>query len=136
MVLNICISDMTINHLCFPGGAVVKNPPANSGDARNMGWIVQQGRSPRIGNSNLLQSLADCSPWDHKELDVTEHCAHTTISQKICCWLQGTPSLYIMGKNIKSEGASSNKENHLYTWRKILFSKLLLVNKNNFLAKL
>ena len=30
----------------FPGGSVVKNPPANAGD---MGSILDQGRSPRGG---------------------------------------------------------------------------------------
>ena len=38
----------------FPGGAVVKNPPANAGDARDMGSIPT-GRSPGAGNGNLLQ---------------------------------------------------------------------------------
>ena len=36
----------------FPGGSVVKNPPANAGDA---GLITGWGRSPRGGNGNLLQ---------------------------------------------------------------------------------
>ena len=36
----------------FPGGAVVKNPPANAGDVGSIpGW----GRSPGGGNGNLLQ---------------------------------------------------------------------------------
>jgi len=48
-----------------------------------MGSIPGLGRSPRGGHGNLLQysslenphgqrSLADCSPWGHKELDMTE----------------------------------------------------------------
>ena len=36
----------------FPGCSVVKNPPANVGDA---GWIPGSGRSPGKGNGNLLQ---------------------------------------------------------------------------------
>ena len=36
----------------FPGGSVVKNPPANTGDA---GLIPGSGRSPRKGNGNPLQ---------------------------------------------------------------------------------
>ena len=39
----------------FPGGSVVKNPPANAGDAGVMGLIPGSGRCPRVGNSNLLQ---------------------------------------------------------------------------------
>ena len=39
----------------FPGGAVVKNPPANAGDARDwVGTIPGWGRSPVEGNGNPL----------------------------------------------------------------------------------
>ena len=31
----------------FPGGSVVKNPPANAGDARDVGLIPGSGRFPR-----------------------------------------------------------------------------------------
>ena len=34
---------------------VVKNPPANAGDRRDMGLIPEWGRSPEVENSNLLQ---------------------------------------------------------------------------------
>ena len=34
---------------------MVKNPPANAGDARDMGSIPGSGRSPRAGNVNPLQ---------------------------------------------------------------------------------
>ena len=37
------------------GGAVVKNPPANAGGARDMGSIPRLGRSPGEGNGNPLQ---------------------------------------------------------------------------------
>ena len=33
----------------------VKNPPANSGDAKDEGLIPGSGRSPGVGNSNTLQ---------------------------------------------------------------------------------
>ena len=39
----------------FPGGTVVKNPPAYAGDARDMGSIPGSGRSPEEGNGNPLQ---------------------------------------------------------------------------------
>ena len=70
-------------HTCyqgFPGGAVVKNPPANAGDVRSIpGW----GRSPGEGNGNPIQysclenphgqrSLAGYSTWGRKESDTTE----------------------------------------------------------------
>ena len=34
---------------------VVKNPPANAGDARDMGSILGLGRSPGKGNGSPLQ---------------------------------------------------------------------------------
>ena len=34
---------------------MVKNPPANAGEARDMGLIPGLGRSPRRGNGNPFQ---------------------------------------------------------------------------------
>ena len=34
---------------------VVKNPPANAGDARDVGLIPGSGRSPGVGNGNPFQ---------------------------------------------------------------------------------
>ena len=63
----------------FPGGAVVKNLPANAGDARCEGSISELGRPPGEGDGNLLQdsclgnpgqrSLEGWSTW----LDTAEH---------------------------------------------------------------
>ena len=39
----------------FPGGQVVKNPPAKAGDARDAVSIPGLGRSPGEGNGNPLQ---------------------------------------------------------------------------------
>ena len=39
----------------FPGGAVVKNLPTNTGDTRDVGLIPGMGRSSGGGNGNLLQ---------------------------------------------------------------------------------
>ena len=60
---------------------VLKNPPANSGDLRDMGSIPGSGRSPGEGNGNPLQysclenpqgekSLVGYSPWGRKERDI------------------------------------------------------------------
>lgn len=38
-------------------GAVVKNPPASAGDARDMSSIPEQGRSPGVGNGDTLQNF-------------------------------------------------------------------------------
>ena len=39
----------------FPGGMVVKNLPANAGDARDTGSIPGSGSYPGGGNGNPLQ---------------------------------------------------------------------------------
>ena len=39
----------------FPSGTVVKNPPADAGDVRDVGSIPGSGRSPGVGNGNPLQ---------------------------------------------------------------------------------
>ena len=46
---------MNKNQLGFPGGSLVKNPPANAGDAGDAGSIPGLGRSPGGGNGNPLQ---------------------------------------------------------------------------------
>ena len=44
------------SHSSFPGGPVVKDPPAaGAGDARDAGLIPGLGRSPGGGNGNPLQ---------------------------------------------------------------------------------
>ena len=39
----------------FPGGSVVKNPPANAVDTRDAFLIPGSGRFPGVGNGNPLQ---------------------------------------------------------------------------------
>ena len=43
----------------FPGGSVVKNPPASAGDTDSIPGL---GRSPGDGNNTLLQYSCLC-PW-------------------------------------------------------------------------
>ena len=75
---------LNANYPCFlgfPRVSVIKNPPANGGDARDMGSIPGWGRSPGGGNGNTpvflpgklhgQRSLADFSPWGHKESGTT-----------------------------------------------------------------
>ena len=42
-------------HLAFTGGTVVKNLPAKAEDTRDASSIPELGRSPGLGNGNLLQ---------------------------------------------------------------------------------
>ena len=48
----------------FPGASVVKNPPANAGDARDVCSIPGSGRSPGEGNGNPLQYSCLGNPTD------------------------------------------------------------------------
>ena len=63
---------------------MVKNPPANAGDIRDVDSICGLGRSLEEGLATQLQyflpgefhgqrSLTGYSPWGHKEADMTEH---------------------------------------------------------------
>ena len=54
----------------FPGGSVVKNPPANAGD---VGWIPESGRFPREGSGNPLQYSCLGNPMDRKAWQATVH---------------------------------------------------------------
>ena len=74
----------------FPGGTVVKNPPANAGNEREMGSISGSGRSSGGGNSNpLLHSCfghpMEKGPWRAtvyevtNTYDVVNELAHVTI---------------------------------------------------------
>ena len=47
------------HNLSIPGGTVVKNPPANAGDSRDMGSIPESGRSPGVRNGNIYLII----PW-------------------------------------------------------------------------
>ena len=48
----------------FPGSSVVKNPPANAGEAGDMVLIPGSGRSPAGGSGNPLQYSCLGSPMD------------------------------------------------------------------------
>ena len=61
---------------------MVKSPPANAGNIRDMGLIPELGRSPGLrrqptpvflpGESHGQRSLVGSSPWGHKKLYMTE----------------------------------------------------------------
>ena len=76
-----------MSSVCFPGGAVVKNMPANAEVAGSIpGW----GRSPGIGNGNpqqysCLEYPMDRGAWRTTvhavvELDMTEATDHVLCS--------------------------------------------------------
>ena len=69
---------------------MVKNLPANTGDAGDMNSIPELGRSSGGGHGKRTpvfspgkfhgqRSLAGYSPWSRKELDTIEHNGYTTL---------------------------------------------------------
>ena len=57
----------------FPGGAVVKNLPADAGDTGDTGLIPGSGRSPGEGNGNPLQCSCLGNPMDRGAWWATGH---------------------------------------------------------------
>ena len=60
----------THTHTHFPDGSVVKNPPASG---RDVGSIPELGRSPGLGNGNLLQYSCLENPMERGAWWATVH---------------------------------------------------------------
>ena len=79
---------MACGILGFPGSSVVKNLPANAGDARDTDSIPELGRSLEEEMATYSSILAwktlwteepgGYSPWGHKQLDTTEQATEPT----------------------------------------------------------
>ena len=79
----------TSSSKCFPSGTVIKNLPANTGDARDTGrldpwvrkmsWRRKWQPAPVFlpGEFQGQRSLVGYSPWCRKELDTTEHTSYS-----------------------------------------------------------
>ena len=59
-----------VNTLGFPGGSVLKNPPANAGDA---GLISESGRAAGVGHGDPLQYSCLGNPMDREAWWATVH---------------------------------------------------------------
>ena len=74
LAVGVFIERLFIEHLIlakgFPGGSVVKNPPANAGDS---GSILGSGRSPGEGNGNPPQYSYLGNPMDRGSWPATIH---------------------------------------------------------------
>ena len=57
----------------FPGGSVIKNPPANAGDIKDSGSTPASESSPRGGNGNPLQYSYLESSMDRGAWQATIH---------------------------------------------------------------
>ena len=91
----------------FTGGEVVKNPPANSGDTRDVASIPGLGRFPGEGNGNPFQYSCLGNPMDREawratvhgvtESDKIEWLSTHTCSLKFCLCLWWDPHLSFLG---------------------------------------
>ena len=83
-------------HATWQGGAVVQNPPANAGDARNMSSIPGSGRSTGKANGNPLQ-------YAYLEYPVDRGAWQDTVHRVFCSWgykeLDHTPGTIYEIKN-------------------------------------
>ena len=77
----------------FPGGTVVKNPPTNAGDTRDTGSIPWWGRSPSVGNGDVLQYSHLGNPIDRggsvQFSSVTQSCP--TLCDPMDCSMPSLP---------------------------------------------
>ena len=64
---------VSTNFLGFPGGSVVKNPPTNAGDAKEVDSISGSGRSPGEGNVSALQYSCLQNPVGREAWQATVH---------------------------------------------------------------
>ena len=71
----------------FPGDLVVKNLPANAGDAGETGSFSWLGKSPGGGNDNPLQYSCQENPLDWGAWSATAHGvtkSHTRLRDWVC----------------------------------------------------
>ena len=74
----------------FPGGTVVKNLPANAGDARDLGSVSGLGRSPGVGSGNPLQYSCLKNSMDRGAWRATVHgVAKSQTRLNDYCFLRG-----------------------------------------------
>ena len=97
----------------FPGGSVVKNPPANAGDTRNRDSIPGLARSPGEGNRNPLQyscpeNLTDRGAWRAIAHGVKKKRHDLAAQQQQETW-KNNFMLLVMYLNLSSELASAIK---------------------------
>ena len=74
----------------FPGGVVVKNPPANAGDPITLSLgqeepLEEEWQPTPVflpGKFHKLMNVVGYSPWGHKESDMTDY-THTHLKRYV-----------------------------------------------------
>ena len=69
---------------------MVKNPPANAGDAGNMGSITGLGRSPGVGNDNPFQYSSLENSMDRVSWRATVHGVAKSAGTEHACKIHST----------------------------------------------
>ena len=123
--------------IVIAGGAVVRNSPANASDPRDSGSILELGRSPGVGNGNPFQySCLDnsmdreawqgYSPWDCKELAMTDH-THTQVILKegarvggLVAMLSGFPKPWMWKSTTPGESSQTK-------WWEMIITRVLFM---------
>ena len=85
------------NMLGFPG---VKNLPAHIGDAGDMGSISELGRSPGVGNGNLLQYSCLENSMDRGAWQATAHGVTKSQTQLTLCKYTHTHTHHSRGSHL------------------------------------
>ena len=80
---------------------MVKYPPANAGDAGNMGWILRSRRSPRGGNGNplhysCLENSMDRGAWWATVLGVAFLMAEKEVTSSVLIFLNSFSILILL----------------------------------------
>ena len=92
----------------FPSGAVVKNPPANAGDARDTGSLPGLGRSPGEGNDNPLRYSCLGNPMDRGAWQATVP-GVTKNQTQLNDWTHTNRHQYWLTELLQSKGCVSTK---------------------------
>ena len=94
----------------FPGGSVLEDPLANTGDVGAAGSVPGSGRSPGERNSNpfqysCLENLMDRGAWCAAVHGAAKN--QTQLSNRLCMHTPHIYSYYITKRNIKELGKKS-----------------------------
>ena len=84
----------------FPGGSVVKNPPANAGNVRDKGLILGSGKSPGGGHGSALQYSCLENPMDRGAWQAT--------AQRV------TKNQTWLGNLVRTHAHTANSVNSMY----------------------